>query len=81
MIKRSALIALMLASAVQTRNIHVHGPNHIAHVSTSVKSTSTEVKVQGEVIPDVSNEDVCSFYQDDSFYVLKFIIARGFDYN
>ncbi len=74
MIKRSALIALLLASAVNTRNIHVHGPNHYSHSVASVKSASTEVKVQGEVIPDVSNEDICSFYQDDSFYVLKFLI-------
>jgi hypothetical protein len=37
--------------------------------------------VQGEVIPDLQNVDICSFYNKESFYVLKFIIAQGFNYN
>jgi hypothetical protein len=85
MIKRSAVILSVLIATASTRNLHVHGSNHGAHVkAVSVQTnaaSSTEIKVQGDIIPDVQNADVCSFYQDESFYVLKFIIAEGFNYN
>lgn len=29
----------------------------------------------------IQNADICSFYEQESFYVLKFIIAEGFNYN
>lgn len=77
MIKRSTLLALLAVTAVTARK-HVHGPDHSTHV---LAPKAVDISVKGDIIPDVQNADICSFYQDDSFYVLKFIIANGFNYN
>ena len=79
MIKRSAATLMALLATVANAR-HVHGPNHSSHVKAPSAAQISEIKVQGEVIPDVNNEEICSFYKDDSFYVLKFLISREENY-
>ena len=83
MIKRSALVAILATAGSVAFGRHVHGPNHASHKFAAKHqndSAPVQTKVKGDLLPDVDNENICSFYQDDSFYLLKPIISRNNNY-
>ena len=75
MLKRSALLALIATGCISAN--HVHGSGHKHHYAPQTKA-AVDVK---QVIPNQKNEDICSFYIDDSLYILKPIISNQGNYN
>lgn len=83
MIKRSIfVVAALLASVANSRSVHTHGPRHAAHVAAAKTQVApADIKVEDINLDVIQNADICSFYTEESFYVLKFIIAQGYNYN